>query len=135
VTRWLVWALFVIAWTIALLWPVQPEIGVEQIDDLLAPFRYAVTKTLHVTAYAVLTLLTAWLKAPMRYRWLLVFFVMAHGTATEMGQLTMNQMGVSSRLGDLRDVAFDNLGVLIGSIVGWKLWTRDDAPSGPEGAA
>jgi hypothetical protein len=129
VARWLLWTCYVMAWTIALLYPSHPETGLREIDDWLEPIHYAVAKSVHVSAYMVLTLLTGWVRAPMRYRWLLMFFVMAHGTATEMGQLITNEMGWSSRLGDLRDVAFDNFGILLGLLIGWKWWMADDAGS------
>jgi VanZ family protein len=123
--RWLIWGVYVTAWTIALLYPRAPHAGVEEIDALIEPSRYLIAKSIHVSAYAVMTLLTAWLGAPLRYRWLLVFLLMVHGTATEMGQWSMQVAGWSVRIGQLHDVAYDNLGVLIGLLIGWKWWTRD----------
>lgn len=123
--RWLLWSMYVVAWTVALLFPSVPQTGMEGLDKLIAPHHILVAKTVHVSAYAVLTILTAWLNAPMRYRWLLMFLLMAHGTATELGQLTMNELHWSVRNGDLRDVAFDNLGVLLGVLVSLKWWLRE----------
>jgi hypothetical protein len=127
-TRWrcLIWTVYVTAWTVALLYPVLPTTGLEGIDEVISLHRYLIAKSVHVSAYAVLTILTAWLHAPSRYRWLFVFFLMAHGTATEMGQWIMRELVWSMRIGHLHDVAYDNLGVLIGLLVSWKWWTRED---------
>jgi hypothetical protein len=122
--RWQLWGLYVIAWTVALLYPIVPDIGLEGTEELLT-VRAVIGKTAHVSAYAVMAVLTGWLRAPTRYRWLLVFFVMAHATATEMGQWVMNeQLGWSIRTGDLRDVAYDNVGILMGLLLSWKWWTQ-----------
>ena len=80
--RWHFWSVYVVLWTTALLFPVIPETGFEDVDEFISPHRYLLAKSVHVSAYAVMTLLTAFLNAPMRYRWLLVYFLMAHGTAT-----------------------------------------------------
>jgi VanZ family protein len=124
--RWHFWSVYVVLWTTALLFPVIPETGFEDVDEFISPNRYLLAKSVHVSAYAVMTLLTAFLNAPMRYRWLLVYFLMAHGTATEMGQWTMREMQWSVRIGHLHDVAFDNVGVLIGLLLGWNWWMRED---------
>jgi VanZ family protein len=123
--RWLLWSVYVVLWTTALLYPKVPETGLADVDESLW-VQYLFAKSVHVTAYAVMTLLTAWLSAPQRYRWLLVYFLMAHGTATEMGQWTMRELEWSVRIGHLHDVAFDNVGVLIGLLLGWKWWMQED---------
>ncbi len=123
--RWLVWSVYLAAWTAALLFPHAPRTGVGHLDEFISPYRYAVAKTVHVSAYAVLAVLTGALGVRPRYRGLLVFVLMAHGTATEMGQWVMTRMGWSDRTGELFDVAYDNAGILIGMLVSWKWWTRD----------
>jgi VanZ family protein len=124
--RWLIWIVSVTAWTVAVLYPKVPESGVVGIDEFISAWNYLLHKSVHVGAYAVMTLLTAWLHAPLRWRWLLVFVLTAHGTATEMGQWVMNeQLHWSVRVGHLHDVAYDNLGVLIGLVIGWKWWMRE----------
>jgi hypothetical protein len=123
--RWLLWSLYAIAWTTALLYPIKPETGVQVLDEFISPNRYLIAKSVHVTAYAVFTILTAWLHAPLRYRWLLMFVLMAHGTATELGQLGMNELGWSQRTGGLPDVGFDNLGVLLGVLLSRKWWIAE----------
>jgi hypothetical protein len=122
--RWWIWGAYVTAWTVALIYPVVPQVGLEGTPELLT-IRMIVAKTVHISAYAVLAALTGWVRAPMRYRALLVFFLMAHGTATEMTQLAMEELGWSARHGELHDVAFDNLGILIGILAGWKWWMEE----------
>ena len=123
-SRWWIWGVCITAWTIALLYPVVPRIGLEGTEELLT-LRAVVAKTVHVGAYAFLAGLTGWLRAPLRYRALLVFILMAHGTATELLQAWMEHMQWSVRKGQLTDVGFDNLGILIGLLTTWKWWTRE----------
>lgn len=116
--RWSIWLVYVVAWTIALIAPV-PETGDWTVEELGIDFKTLFAKSVHVAAYAALTALTAWLRTPMRYRPWLVLFLMAHGTATELLQLT-----VSHRSGRLTDVAFDNLGVMLGMLLTWRWWSE-----------
>jgi hypothetical protein len=119
--RWLIWLAYVTAWTCALLAPV-PEgdwgsvgSGEESID-----LKYLFGKAVHVSAYAVLAGLAGWLRVPYRRRWLLLFFVMAHGTVTELLQLH----STTHRTGCLEDVGLDHLGVALGLLVTWKWWSE-----------
>jgi VanZ family protein len=115
--RWLLWAAYVAAWTTALLLPV-PETGDWTVEELSLDLKFLFAKSLHVAAYAVMAGLTGWLRAPSRYRPLLMLFLMAHGTVTELLQLY-----VSHRTGSLADVAFDNLGVALGVLGTWRWWS------------
>jgi hypothetical protein len=125
--RWLIWAVYVTLWTTALVIPVPPT-GLP-VDDFIELHRFLIDKTVHVSAYVVLTALTGWLTVPARYRLLLLFFVMAHGTATELTQWGLTTLGISERTGMLYDVGFDNVGVLIGLLLSWKWWTKDYQPA------
>jgi VanZ family protein len=118
--RWLIWLAYVVAWTAALVLPV-PDTGDWTVEELGIDFRTVFAKSVHIGAYAVMTGLTAWLRVPVRYRPLLVLFLMAHGTVTELLQLT-----VSHRSGQLADVAFDNLGVILGMLLTWRWWSAPD---------
>ena len=60
-------------------------------------FKFLIAKTLHVAAYAVLAGLSGWLRVPSRFRWILLFVIMAHAPATELLQLL-----VEGRTGSLR---------------------------------
>src|SRR4051794_14750793 len=105
-SRWVVWLLFLAAWSGALLIPF-PESGPLSTRGMTLTRKYVLTKTLHVSAYALLAGLTGWLRVSARRRWLLMFFVMAHGTLTELLQLFL----AGGRTGCLEDVGFDHAGV------------------------
>jgi VanZ family protein len=121
--RWRIWTLFVIAWTISLEAPVPlPQPEPDAITEMT--LRMLFSKSVHVAAYAVFTLLSAWPRLPMRHRWLMMFFLMAHATASEVMQVALHPW--CGRGGNLWDVAFDQIGILIGFLIGWKWWTRPD---------
>jgi VanZ family protein len=113
--RWLIWGLFCVVWTLALVMPIPS--GAPGPTDPAE--RKLLAKSLHVLAYLLFTVLTGWLQAPARYRVLLLFALMAHGTVTELIQLA-----VPSRTGSLIDVGIDHLGVLLGVLIGWKWWCK-----------
>ena len=115
--RWLVWGAFIVLWTVLLVIP-MPTSG--PIARMPVGRKYILTKSVHVCAYGLFAVLTGWLSVRPRYRWLLLFVVMAHGTATELIQFYF-----TSRDGNLDDVGFDNFGVLLGLIISWKWWTRE----------
>lgn len=115
--RWIIWVLFLVSWSFALLRPI-PEPLVRTTEQFVS--RQVIGKTLHVCAYACLAILTGWLRAPLRFRPLLMLFIMAHGTLTELGQSL-----VPGRVGALLDVGIDNAGVLLGVLLSWKWWTSD----------
>lgn len=112
--RWLLWAGFLLLWSAALLTP-QPVRAAEAM--LAEEARFPASKLLHVAAYAVAALLTAWLPLPPRYRWLLLLALAAHAFATEY-----LQQFVRARYPSLRDVALDHAGLLLGVLLTWKRW-------------
>jgi len=117
--RWWLWGACVLLWTTALLMPIPQGAPLP-----VTEFRWKLLfgKGLHMAAYAFLTVMAAWLRAPMRYRILLVFFLMAHATATEVLQdLTKEMFG---RSGTLSDVALDQTGIAVGVLLAWKWWTN-----------
>jgi VanZ family protein len=119
--RWPIWTVYVIAWTYALLSPL-PETSHWKIPDLELDLEYLFSKSVHISAYAVLAVLTAWLRAPVRYRFLLMFFVMVHPTITELLQYAIEYLG---RTGALLDVGFDHLGIALGVFLAWKWWVEE----------
>jgi hypothetical protein len=125
VTRWLIWSIFVVAWTIALELPV-PHTDNLPAGELIVTWRKVIAKSSHVAAFAVLTALSAWVPMPSRYRWAMMLFVMAYATGTELLQDALHEY--CGRGGDLYDVGFDQLGVMLGAAASWKWWTRPDAP-------
>lgn len=80
-------------------------------------FLWWFSKSLHVISYALLAILSGWLRVPWRSRWLLLVFISAHGFGTEL-----LQNFVVSRHASLRDVALDHLGAVLGLGVSWKWW-------------
>ena len=112
--RWLIWGVYVVTWTYYLLTP-NPPLR----DMFLEPTsRYLIAKTVHVGAYAVLTILCSWLPVRGRWRWLLVAFVSLHGMATEYLQQFFE------RGSSWRDVGFDHLGLALGLVISWRWWRR-----------
>ena len=122
-TRWLIWTLFAIAWTVSLEAPVPvPEPDPDA--TMQVTLKKVFSKSVHVAAYAVFTILSAWPRMPMRSRLLMLFFLMVHANATELVQEEMHDDW--GRTGKLSDVVFDQVGILIGLVIGWKWWTRPD---------
>lgn len=120
--RWWIWTIFVVLWTIALEMPV-PEPTVIPGGEVLVTRKKLFAKTAHVIVYAGFTVLSAWVPLAPRYRWLMILFVMAHATATELMQEALYEW--CHRGGALEDVAFDQLGILIGVALSWKWWMRE----------
>jgi hypothetical protein len=118
VARWLIWTLFVVAWTLALELPV-PETGGLPGGVTI---KVAIAKSVHVAIYAALTALSGWVPVPARYRWLMMLFVMAHASGSELLQLALQDY--CKRGGSLTDVGLDHLGIVIGAAASWKWWTR-----------
>lgn len=117
--RWLLWAALLACWTVLLLVP-EPPSPSGSLGEFIAGRKFLISKTIHVTAYAFFGILTAWLHAPARYRWLLVYLLMAHAGLTELIQLNF-----SSRSGSLRDMALNFLGIFLGILASWKWWTEE----------
>jgi VanZ family protein len=123
-TRWLVWGVYVVLWTALL---VMPAGAINRLSpaEILLGSKYLIAKSLHVTAYAVMTLLCGWLHVSSRFRWLLMFFLMGHATLTEMIQFHVPELG---RSGELNDVAFDQFGITLGLLLSWSWWVKKDEP-------
>jgi VanZ family protein len=100
-------------WTLALLTPEPAQVSAATLPPDLG---YIVAKAAHVSAYAFLTALAAWL--PLRRHWPLVVLLSLHGCATEY-----LQQFVPLRHGCLPDVGWDHLGLAFGLAISWK-WRR-----------
>jgi hypothetical protein len=122
VARWLIWALFVISWTLVLEFPV-PDPGGLPGGEFLLTNKYILAKATHVSAYAVLTGMSAWVPIAGRYRFLMMFFLMGHAWGTEMLQEVLNQW--CHRTGDLADIGYDVVGIIVGMTATWKWWARE----------
>src|ERR1700757_2688746 len=115
--RGLVWLAYFALWTYGLLMRMPPS-GPPGLKWLSSSYQFYIAKTVHVVAYAGLAGLSGWLRVPCRFRWILLFIIMAHAPATELLQL-----GVEGRTGSLRDVGLDHLGIGLGLLVTWKWWS------------
>jgi VanZ family protein len=112
--RWALWLLFLSLWSVGLLVPNPARFT----DGWLSrEARFLLAKGLHVVAYALLAVLSGWLRAPFRYRWMLLVFMSAHALGTEFGQRF-----VATRTGSWRDVLLDHLGVALGVVLTWRWW-------------
>src|SRR5579871_3063410 len=121
-TRWALWCVFVAVWTGLLLMPAGPVLGLLTRWEFIEAHKYLLAKSLHVAAYAVMTILTGSLQFPARIRWLPIFFLMAHATLTEILQLR-----IEGRTGTLYDVGYDEFGIALGIALSWKWWVKKEA--------
>jgi len=115
--RWIVWSVYVVLWTIALVAPIPAP--VTRTFQEVPLVKIALAKSLHFLAYALLAGLSAWLRLSLRGRILLLFFVMFHASATELVQFLVGYRG-----GQVIDVVLDQAGILLGLIATWKWWTE-----------
>src|SRR5260370_22271299 len=109
--RGLIWFVYTVAWTTALLTPQPAQILHTVLDQENA---FQASKTLHVSAYALFAILSGWLQAPLRWRRWLVAFLSAHALATEF-----LQRYVPERCPSWGDVGWDHIGIVLGLIVIW----------------
>jgi VanZ family protein len=114
VVRWSIWASFLTAWTVGLLIPMS-HVPPPPSGQTWAVFIN--DKFLHCVAYAILAVLTGWLKLPTGYRWLLIGLLAFHAYATEF-----LQQFVPTRDMSLADVGMDLAGILLGLVVTWRWW-------------
>ncbi len=108
------WWLAVAVWTLGLLTPHPVRLSKELFT---ASVGFSLAKALHVSAYAVLTACIPWLGL-RRGRWWLLVFLSFHAAATEF-----LQQWVPERTASLRDVGLDHLGILLGLLGTWRLWS------------
>lgn len=105
--RGLLFLLILALWTWKLLEPIPvPAHITQELSDLV---RLLLAKGLHLSVYAILTLLALSLPLPASGRWLLIGLLALHGVATEMGQTF-----VPGRTGSIGDVLIDWLGIGVG---------------------
>jgi VanZ family protein len=133
--RWLIWGVYVAALTTGLLRP-EPVTIADQVLPEEAVF--SAFKTVHITAFALLVVLTAWLQVSTRTRWLLLAFVSAYAMLTEY-----LQNFVPTRTASWWDVGFNHVGITLGLALSWRCWQdfpfrarskSSNAYGGPAGA-
>ena len=122
--RWAVWSLYLAAWSAALLTP--HPMGVAR-ALLPSDLRFLAAKALHVSAYALLAILTGWLRAGPRGRWLLLALLSGHAFATEFGQRF-----VALRSASWRDVGLNHLGLLLGVALTCSWWRSSARAASPQ---
>lgn len=121
--RWLVWSICTAAWTTLLLTSQPAQIA----DEVLGKEKtYVASKTLHVSAYAILAILTGWLRTRPWVRRLLLMFLSAHALGTEFFQ-----QFVPYRHPSWTDVGWDHIGIVWGLILSWGWWLPSTAPAPP----
>lgn len=111
----------VLVWTAALEFPV-PDPGNIPERELIYSLKFYVGKSLHLAVYAWMAAYSSKLTVPVRYRWLVMFFLMFHAWGTEMLQKLLEDY--CHRGGKLSDVGIDILGIAIGVALSWKRWTE-----------
>ena len=114
ILRRVVWLAYLVLWTAVLVTP-QP-VHVSQ-ATLPGPARFSVAKSLHIAAYALLCILSAWQRLPMRWRPLLLLSLATHAALTEY-----IQQYVPERSGTLSDVLLNLLGLYLGVVLAWRWW-------------
>jgi hypothetical protein len=107
-TCWAIWVACLALWTVGLLTP-YPE-QVQQAGFAEAEV-FTVSKTLHVFAYAGLTILSSWLGIFETNRRPILFLLCLHGVTTECLQNV-----VPTRTGTVRDALLDMLGIFLGLV-------------------
>jgi VanZ family protein len=114
--RGLIWFVYTAIWTTSLLTPHPVRIA-----DAVLPKEHTVYfKTLHVTGYVVLTILTGLLRVPASWRRVLVCFLSLHALGTEF-----LQNFVPERYPSWADVGWDHIGIVLGLILSWGWWTKN----------
>ena len=117
--RWAIWGAYVVVWTVLLVSP-MPE-RVSWPVPIEGEHRYLIGKTTHIVAYLLLAVLTGWIRARFTWRLWLLFFVMAHASATEW----LQQHTDLGRTGQVGDIVLDHIGIALGLVVSWKWWTKE----------
>lgn len=122
-TRWLIWTSLLIVWAVALEFPV-PDPGQGPAGEFVLHYKFVIGKTAHVCVYALLAVLGGWAPMPARYRWIVMFVLLAHAWGTEMLQEVLEPW--CHRGGTLADVGIDIVGIALGTAASWKWWTKEE---------
>jgi hypothetical protein len=118
--RWAAWTAFALAWSLALLLPVQ-EAGKRAVGE---EHTFLVSKAVHVGGYAALALLG--LALPGRWRWAGLAFASLHACGMELCQWLLHDW--LHRYGKWADVGLDHVGIGLGLLVWWALTSHGDKP-------
>jgi hypothetical protein len=115
----LVFAAFLIAWTIALLSPVPHQSAERVLGSSFSVFMFG--KGLHIAAYAYLTVLGGTVALFGGKWWWIVPGLIVHGALTEFFQQFVG------RTARVEDLGLDTIGIVIGAlgVLGWRRLKRD----------
>jgi VanZ family protein len=78
------------------------------------------SKTLHVSAYAIMAFLSGWLRVRSAWRQVLLGFLSLHALGTEFFQYF-----VPYRYPSWTDVGWDHIGIIWGIILSWRWWAQE----------
>lgn len=112
--RWVIWLVFVAAWTYSLETPYPHVVQKHKEFDW---YFFLFGKTVHVAAYACFAILSGWLHVPRPYRWGLLLVMSAHAMGTEY-----LQQFTPTRYPSVKDVGLDHIGIALGTALSWKWW-------------
>ncbi len=114
-----IFAIYAVAWTIALEVPTPIQIPPD--SDYREPL-FTFSKGLHICAYALLTILAAWMRLPVWQRGLVFAGIIAHTMMTEYCQHLLKEF--CHRTGQWSDVGLDFIGITLGFVLTWKWWLK-----------
>jgi len=126
--RLIIWMIFAGLWSFALLAPdpdrvvraaFMPTNASNAVREQWDLALHYLSKTIHVVAYALFTVLSAWVGTGFAIRVALVLLVSLHGFGTE----GLQNFAIG-RHPSLRDVALDHIGIALGLAISWPLWFR-----------
>jgi VanZ family protein len=124
--RWVIWGLFALVWTQALLVPDPDGIvrGWFLTADSSAEARahldlglFYFSKALHVAAYGIFAVLSAWTTRSAPGQAALLALISAHAFGSEL-----IQNFVPDRTPSFRDVGLDHVGIVLGVAATWPRW-------------
>jgi hypothetical protein len=118
VRRWF-FAIYAVAWTISLEVPMPIQLPPD--SDYREPL-FTFSKSVHVAAYALFTILAASMRLPPWQRGVVLGLIVAHTMLTEYFQWVLAD--ICHRTGQWRDVGLDLIGIMLGFALSWKWWLK-----------
>jgi VanZ family protein len=122
---WVLWGLFLAAWTAALVTSEPVRIHDQYLHD---PWGIPLGKVLHVGAYAFLAATAGLLRLRRPWGWVVLIALLEHGVLTEFAQ------GFNpDRTPAVFDILLDHAGVALGAVAAWAWVTLRQRREGGEG--
>jgi VanZ family protein len=129
--RWLILLIFWLIWSVSLVFPnpdgLARHLFLAEDASLLElqrfnHFLFVFSKSLHLAAYFLLTVLCGWIRCPRAVRPLLLVLILVHALATECAQNFIAQRHPS-----WRDVGLDLLGAAVAFVLTYRWWLSEPA--------